>query len=503
MFITSHRDAVARGAREESGFTVIEMVIAVVILLIAFSGIMSLTVANTYMNVAAKQKAALVNEANSYIERVRQMKYDDIGTPSGTPSGLLASYTTTTNGFVITVVPTVAPMTDPKIVNTSGVPLPGVLKKLSIDISAHRVGTTAPVLTYHAETIVKKTDSGISVDAELPTTNPTASTPTSDAVVYGNAVSIGAVATANGDGVYLTSMNFYCDGVPLISQSGLPAQWALNTVSYTSPTFLWDTTAVNEDGVPLSDDGSHAIKLEVWDSNGRQSWYQWNVIVDNTPPIWPADGWITATPLSSTSMNLAWSAVYDGNSPTHHYNVASQKWVSAAWAAPVTSSFTGVTGVGVTTPFSKYQYTVSAVGPPTQNRESATNSQVIAISRPEILSTSTWRNYTPDSKNIYTLVTIKLSPPTFPVPMGTKSTLYKSTSPSMNPSSTVGAAFAGWTPAEFMVDSVSDNGWPAARQYYYQVVTSFGASGPYHYSQVVGPNGSAGAGATPFTTVRW
>jgi len=508
MFTNEVRRAATRSVRDDSGFTIIEILMAIVILLIALTGVMSLMMANTYMNVSAKEKSSLINEANSYIERVRKMSYAEIGTSSSVPAGLLAPYTVTSNGYVITVTPTVTAVTDDHIVNSSNVPIVGVLKRLTIVITAHRVGTTGPIITYSTEAIIKKTDSGVNVAAQLPDISPTNVTPAADDVVYGTAVPIGAIANANGIGVTLSSVNFYCDGAPMVSQSGSLAQWPLTSASYTTSGFLWDTTAVNEDGIALSADGSHTIKLEAWDSNGRQAWYQFSVVVDNSPPVWPTDGWITAAPVNSTSMNLAWSSVYDGNAPVHHYELITQKWglqgSTYDWGTPTPRDFSTASGVAVAEPFTRYRYTVAAVGPPTLNRKSSGSSMVEAISRPEILSTSTWRNVA-GSKMLTTYVTIQLSPATFQVPGGTKSTLYKSLSPDMSSPTIVGAPFTGWTPAEFTVEAINGNGKLSANRYYYQVVTAYSATfgGTTFKSQIVGPNLSGAAGATPLTTVGW
>ena len=486
----------------DSGFTLVEILIATTILLIAFSAIMSLMLTTTYMNMRAKEKASLVNEANSYIERVRQMRYDDIGTAASTPPGSLAHYSTTVNGYTIDVTPTVTPFDDPNIT------MPGYLKKLSIDLRAHSVGTSTSVMNYHTEAIIKKTDSGVNAAAQLATIDRTPSSPSSGTVVYGNLVDIGAQATANGDGVTLTSMNFYCDGVPLKDETSKTAQWSLSSVSYLSPPFWWDTLAVNEDGIPLSADGAHTIKLEVWDSNGKQAWIQWTVIVDNRPPMWPADGWITATAASSTGMNLAWSAAYDGNVPTDHYRVYARKDDSSAvapesWPLASTTDHYGTSGVFTSTPFSRYLFRVTAIGPPPRSSESTGSSSVIGISRPSV-SGSTWRN-AGDNKSITTYVTIKETPPNFPYSAAT-STLYKSTSASMAASTAVGTTFTGWSPAEFTVETKTGTGWPAATAYYYRVetvLTPSGGSPQTFYSQVVGPNGTAIAASTALATVGW
>ena len=504
MFTHNGRGAAARLTGDDSGFTIVEILMATVILLIAFSGVMSLMIANTYMNVRAKEKASLTNEANSYVERVRQMKYEDIGTSASIPPGLLVPYTITTNGFVITVTPAVSALTDSTIINT-----PVALKKLAVVLSARRVGTVSPLMSYHAETIIKKTDSGVNSAAQLPTVDPTASSPATGSVVSGHAVPVGAVASANGSGVTLTAMNFYV-GVDslrfLRDQSNVFAQWSLNSATYTSPAFFWDTLSVDESGTALSPDGEQTLMFEVWDSNGRQSTVLLPVIVDNSPPMWPAAGWMTATAVSAASMNLAWSPAIDGNTLPDHYAVQVDKDNGAGiWSSLGSTNFPGTTGTYASAAFSRYRFTVKAVGPPALSRESTGTATTTGISRPSI-SGSQWRNATPDSKNITTYVKINISAPNF-VYSAVTNTLYKSTSASMAGASPVGSSFTDWAPAaQFLVGTVSGNGWPPAIQYYYQVktvLTPAGGSPQTFYSQVVGPNGTSGAALTNLTTVGW
>lgn len=491
-------------AGDDSGFTIVEILMAMVILLIAFTGVMSLMMANTYMNVRAKEKASLVNEANSYIERVRQMPYADIGTATSTPPGALAPYTTTVSGYTIDVVPSVTPITDPEIVS-GGTPTPGLLKRLQVSLIARRPGSTSPAMTYHAETVIKLTDSGLNESAELPSIDPSGSSQATDgAVVYGDNWEIGATAAAVGEGVVLTSMNFYCDGVALMDRSGGLAQWTLSSAT-DSRTFRWDTTAINEDGVPLSSDGGHTIRVEVWDSNGRQSWYQWNVIVDNTPPVWPADGWMTANAVSGRRIDLAWTEVFDGTAPTDHYSVDAEKSVGAVWVPLGATIFRPPYGNYAAEPFTRYQFRVTALGPPSLNRPSQTSTWTACTTRPELAGT--WRT-AGDNKNMAQYVTLTLTPPTFPYnTFTTYSSVWKSTSPSMTNTSTVETPVRSSTlstPREFTVQVLTGNGWPAATQYYYQAVTKIGTV--LYYSQVVGPSGTgSGAPTTSGTlaTVRW
>jgi len=506
MFTHNGRSAAARLGGDDSGFTIVEILMATVILLIAFSGVMSLMVANTYMNVRAKEKASLTNEANSYVERVRQMKYEDIGTSASTPPGLLVPYTITTNGFVITVTPAVSAMTDSTIIHT-----PVALKKLTVVLSAHRVGASGPLTSYHAEAIIKKTDSGVNSAAQLPTIDPTVSSPATGSVVSGHAVPVGAVASANGSGVTLTAMNFYVDDIWVLrDQSNMGAQWSLNSATYTSPAFYWDTLAVSEDGVEMSLDGERTLKFEVWDSNGRQSTVLLPVIVDNSPPKWPEAGWMTATAASATSMNLAWSPAVDGNMLPDHYAVQADKDDGAGvWSSLGSTNFSGETGAYACAAFSRYRFNVKAVGPPTLSRESTGSATAIGISRPSITG-SQWRNVAPSNDRVDTYVKIRISPPDFAY-TAANSTVLRYTNASGAGRAPIGS-FTGWSPTtEFLAaSSPRSNGWPSAAEYYYQVetvLTPSGGSQQTFYSQVVGPNGTVNPKGTgswaDLTTAGW
>ena len=503
----SHSDVTpARGFSRDEGFTILEILMATVIMLIAFSGIMSLMIATTYMNIRARERASVVNEANSYIERVRQMSYADIGTATSTPPGILAAYMTTVNGYSISVTPTVTPYTDTLIVT------PGHMKKLTVSISARTGPNDTAPMHYSTEAIIKKTDTGVNAVAQQAVVNRSSSSPAEGQVVRGQSVIIGADASAVGDGVTLTSMNFYCDGVPLMDMNspGNTAQWSLSSTT-ASKSFNWDTSAKNADGVPLSVDGVHTIKVEVWDSNGKQSWDQWTVTVDNAPPLWPAGGWITGTPTTATSMKLEWSRAYDGNAPTYSYRFRPDKdngggsWTPLA-SFDVLSGNAGPNPYGTfayaTESFSRYKVHVTAVGPPTLSTESTSGSSVVVISRPDI-SGSTWSN-TGTNKSITSYVTIKISAPKF-LYASVTNTLHKSTSASMASSSTVGSTFTSWTPAQFTVGTVNGNGWPSAPAYYYQVetvITPTGDPTKRLLSQIVGPAGTSDGGGT-LATAGW
>lgn len=491
-----------RGAGD-GGFTVVEILMATVVLLIAFSGIMSLMVATTYMNIRAREKATMVNVANSVVERVRQMKYDDIGTPYGTPPGTLVSFATTVDGYTVEVTPTVAPLDDPRIW------LPGKMKVLTLEIRAATGPDDPAPMTYTVETIIKKTDSGIDESAILPTVNRTPASPVDGAVVRGQEVAIGGQGAANGVGTVLTSMNIYCDGVPLKDRWGATAQWSLTSGSFiTAPDFKWDTLAVNDSGVPLSVDGVHTIRLEAWDSNGKQGFIEWTVMVDNAPPLWPADGWVTGTPTSATNMQVEWSPAYDGNTTAYAYRVRPTRDDSssanpALWPALPSFDVSGTTTDFTTDPFSRYHFALTAVGPPTLSAESTSGSSTEAVSRPDATG-STWSNIQ-TNRTIVAYVSVRLSPPTFPYTSAV-STIYRSTSASMAASSPV-AAFVGWSPPQYMVYARTANGWPTAPAFYYQVkteITPAGGTPLTVYSQVLGPSGTGGSmGSVPLATARW
>jgi prepilin-type N-terminal cleavage/methylation domain-containing protein len=94
-------------ASPDRGFSFVELLVALSLLLITLIAVMGLSMTSSFMATTARQRAAMVNAGAGYLERVRQMPYGTIGTPSGVPTGTLVATTTTSAPYIITVTPSV------------------------------------------------------------------------------------------------------------------------------------------------------------------------------------------------------------------------------------------------------------------------------------------------------------------------------------------------------------------------------------------------------------
>jgi len=92
----------------DAGFTFLELLIALTILLFSVVAITGVMITSTYMTTTARQKSAMVNAAAGYLERVRQESFDSIGTPGGDPVGDLVPETSASQPFTITITPSAA-----------------------------------------------------------------------------------------------------------------------------------------------------------------------------------------------------------------------------------------------------------------------------------------------------------------------------------------------------------------------------------------------------------
>ena len=96
------------------------------------------------------------------------------------------------------------------------------------------------------------------------------------------------------------------------------------------------------------------MALEVSDTESNQAIESWSFTVDTIPPVQVTD--LTVTTVSSSQLNLAWTA----NSDADHYNVYRSTTSGGPYdlvASPTTTSYSD-TGLEAST---SYYYTVSAV----------------------------------------------------------------------------------------------------------------------------------------------
>jgi len=501
-----------KAADADGGFSILEVMIAVVIFLIAFTALMSLMLGTVTTNVVAKEKANVTNAANTYIEQVRAMPYEEIGTSGGTPEGTLAPSTVTVSGFDLNITPTVTWINDPNMAGATD------YKRLTVQVVATKNGEEVTSMNYSTETIIKRTDSGMNLAALPPTIDFSFGSPTDNEIVYGQET-IGATASAQGEGVTLTNINFYCDGVPLVNSTGDTAQWSVSAAS-DSKSIMWDTTADNEDLIPLSIDGNHFIKVECWDSNGKNTYVQRNVFVDNTAPNMPLEV-STALRAGTNIFDVTWDESFDGNTPTDHYFMKARKQGSGNYSTtdvgtwPIVQEDTTV--VGTTAPYTpatsinRYFFYVKAASPNnrfiTTRKPDGTRLGCIGTSRGAIAGTYTntlVTDHSQDSKKVWLGKNVISAAPTIGFPYsGLTHTLYRSTSANM--AGEVPLTVTAWPYTDNINTSGAKGNLPT---YYYRIKTILTPVGFNNgqaqtpvtlWSNILGshPINTAGTGALP------
>jgi len=130
-----------RPRRPDDGFSFVELLVALTLLLFTLIAVMNLSMTSSFMATSARQRAAMVNAAAGYLERVRQEPYANIGTASSTPTGDLVVTTTTSPPYVITVTPSVTPGPNP------------YCKTVTLSVVSSRVGGGSP-MTYSTSAVV-------------------------------------------------------------------------------------------------------------------------------------------------------------------------------------------------------------------------------------------------------------------------------------------------------------------------------------------------------------
>jgi hypothetical protein len=323
-------------------------------------------------------------------------------------------------------------------------------------------------LTFIAEAIIKETDSGVNLAAVMPTIDFTGSSPASNSVQSGGSVNVGAIASANGDGVTLTSMNFYCDQIRLVDLYGSTSQWALSAATDTK-SFYWNTAAVDaSSGARVWQDGWRTLRVEVWDSNGKQSFAERQILIDNSPPGTPSPFWAYPA-LTDTSQQVEWGTAMDGTNPADHYTLGYYKQTASdwLWLGSRSVSATGTT-VSSLNGLSRYAYVVWAMGPAPLNQSSPATF-CVGVTRPTV-SAATWRNVQGGSGNslyIDTSYNFTIAPPTFP---HSTTVIQLARSTSSNMASPTYKTVASWTPTDTVRSAIAKK--PAATPYYYQAIVT-------------------------------
>ena len=104
-----------RGMRSDAGFTLIEVLMAALILAIIAAPLSAVVLASTSLAANARERTAADELAQTAIETMRTLSYSQVGIAGGNPDGSLAASTSTTilSGEAVTVATNVTWVSDP------------------------------------------------------------------------------------------------------------------------------------------------------------------------------------------------------------------------------------------------------------------------------------------------------------------------------------------------------------------------------------------------------
>jgi type II secretory pathway pseudopilin PulG len=102
-----------RGRSREDGFTLVETLMAGVLLIIVATGIAGVLTSSIAANTVARERTGAEQCAQDQIELIRRTAYTDVGVVSGNPPGTIPASTACGNGFPATAVVAVSYRDDP------------------------------------------------------------------------------------------------------------------------------------------------------------------------------------------------------------------------------------------------------------------------------------------------------------------------------------------------------------------------------------------------------
>ena len=433
------RSAAARGsasgvvnalpvASRDEGFTFVELLVALSLLLITLIAVTGLSMTSSFMATTARQKAAMVNASAGYLERVRQEAYGSIGTPSGDPIGDLAPVTSASSPFTVTITPQVTWGRPEDPTNRD-------FKTVTLSVaSANASGGS--LMSYSTAAVFADVGAVGATASQATTPSVSFSSPPDNSVVYGNAVSVVASATANSSSRSLVWLDVL-DGV---------TSWGTLAVtgSTLQHTYSWNTTSVRE--------GNHRLTPRITDSG--------SVTVNGTPMTLTVDNAAPGLPTSpsgafptGTTGQLWWTAAtdgtdVDGTTPliASHYTVSLYRQpASTALASDYTqwSPVTGLTGLSVLTAptsvsplaltglagFSRYSAAVWSSSPDRGAAPGLVSAPVTVVGVTHSTASGTWKAAFASKKYTITVSVTVPTGPTFPWTSTCSTKIYRLTSP--------------------------------------------------------------------------
>lgn len=509
-----------RWTASDEGVSLIELVIAALILFIAVTAVFGLILKAMDMSIQAKQQNIGLSVGSSYIEQVRALPYEAVGVVGGSvPGSLSVSTTMTISNFQVTVTPDVVMVDDPWIG-------PNAYKSLTVTVTVDAPGVARPI-TRVVRTFIRKAETmaaghevpgalRIAYDSAMPARNS----------YVQQVMTIPFTATNSNTAVLITTLDILGThdkskrGGWLTGSGGPPespefAQWANVDANTISKVFSWDTARLLTDGVTREwPDGPYVLEATAQDAVGNIAHTVWTVVVDNDPPsgvatMAPPVYYKYAPSRADLSYIYNWDLVYDGyQTETYQYVLHAYREHKGADPALAPWENVGATGwddLGDTTIlaprrnhslmsgaadyFSRYEVLVepkSYFG----RTAGARDMPVPFVSRPKMTATSTV-TYDGAERRFTTTTGLRMRGAQFTT-SGRTITLYRSALPNMSGA----VAVKSWTTDEDTYDHVDTvvggkNALPVT--YYYQMTCVMTPSGwrggsPFTaYSAVLGP----------------
>jgi len=466
---------------DASGFSVVELLVALSILLITLIALVQLATTSSFMVSTSRQRTAMVNAAAGYLDRVRQETYANVGVPGGDPSGTLTSEVSTDAPYVITITPSVS-WGRPEDPSTH------LLKTVTLTITSHGVSGGSE-MSFTASALVA--DIGV---VGLPSGGPSSVTtpsclvvsPASGTVVWGSAVSVTGSATVTSAGRTLLWMDML-DGVQSWGSTVLSGQSAART-------WTWDTTTARE--------GDHSITARATDSgNNVGNSAPITLNVDNLAPTVP--GTIGSSFVNDTAANVWWSASTDGTGidgvsvlPASHYVLRAYRqpadtsvagdythWTAVSGLNPIIRTDVPASaaplGLAGLTAFSRYAVEVRSSSPDRGSGSGNLSNPAVTAGITRYNSAGTWAVAKSGNKFNVTVTLNVPSGPTFPWTGTATTRFYRLTSATQAPASgtlvgTVNSNSPTWSTASAVDAQTNLN---SVTRYWYVAVTTITPNG--------------------------
>ncbi|HZL05106.1 MAG TPA: hypothetical protein VFE45_06770, partial [Coriobacteriia bacterium] len=353
--------------------TLVEILVASVIMFIILTAVLGLVAQTTAMGVQAKRKTMLTNAVSAYVERVQGLPFEQVGVAGVDTSGTLdPAYVEDEGDFTITIVPTVLPGANAD------------LKTLRLDVTL--LDTRGNSETLNTDVAIRDRSQYLMQSSRSRATDPVvhfiAPTPAEGTPVFDDlwveggtnrSLTLGLFAEASA-GRTLESAQVWCDNARLLQDSfGTQATWPIGTGTWNLSTFVWDTRQTElVEGVETEviADGMRTISLYAQDSAGVNVFSVRHLLVDNHEPADP--GVPVPDVKTATATDLTWDVAMDGTTPADHYGLwISRVKTSAEYAADGTETLVEESSSEVTepsyalttTPFTRYWAGIRAFSP--------------------------------------------------------------------------------------------------------------------------------------------